>query len=218
MNQPNITLIIADDHPLFRGGLKQAIESHKEFSILSEASDGAQALDAIRKHSPRIAIVDMHMPQMNGLEVLKELSKEESSTDVIMLTMHDEEELFNRAIDLGVMGYVLKESAVSDILDSIRTVADGKQYISPSIAGYLVKRMKRPGASTDTGTKLSELTVMQRKVLQLIAENRTTKEIARQLFISPKTVERHRSNICDKLDISGNNALLKFVIEFKSLL
>lgn len=218
MNTTKITLIIADDHPLFRSGLKQAIEANKEFSVLFEATDGEQALDAIEKYSPRIAILDMHMPKMNGLDVLRAVSKNESDTDVIMLTMHNEEELFNRAIDLGVMGYVLKESAVSDIMDSIRTVAMGKQYISPSIAGFLIKRTKRPSISSDTQTQLSELTVMQRKVLQLIAENKTTKEIASILFISPKTVERHRSNICDKLDISGNNALLKFVIEHKNLL
>lgn len=218
MTTPLITLVIADDHPLFRSGLKQAIESDGGFSILFEASDGAQALEAIMNLKPHVAILDMHMPKMKGLDVLKELSRAGSDTDVIMLTMHDEEEVFNRAIDLGVMGYVLKESAVSDIIDSIRAVAAGRQYISPTIAGYLVKRTKQSTLAADTKTKISELTTMQRKVLQLIAENKTSKEIADLLFISPKTVERHRSNLCDKLGISGNNALLKFVIEHRNLL
>jgi DNA-binding NarL/FixJ family response regulator len=218
MKTQNITLVIADDHPLFRSGLRQAIESNNEFSILAEASDGEEALKNILHHNPQIAILDMDMPKLKGLDVLKQLSKEKSDTDVIILTMYDEEDMFNRAIDLGVMGYVLKENAVSDIIDSIRSVASGKQYISPSICGYLITRTKKVNTGADTKAGISALTVMQRKVLQLISENKTTKEIANMLFISPKTVERHRSNICDKLNITGNNALLKFVIEHKNLL
>ena len=218
MKTQNITLVIADDHPLFRSGLRQAIELNKEFSILAEASDGEEALKNIIHHNPQIAVLDMDMPKLKGLDVLKQLSKEKSDTDVIILTMYDEEDMFNRAIDLGVMGYVLKENAVSDIIDSIRAVASGKQYISPSISGYLITRTKKVNEGADTKAGISALTVMQRKVLQLISENKTTKEIANLLFLSPKTVERHRSNICDKLNITGNNALLKFVIEHKNLL
>ncbi len=218
MNVPPITLVIADDHPMFRGGLRQAINVHSDLSVVAEASDGEEALNAILRWKPRIAVLDMQMPVKKGLDVLKELSVQESDTDVIILTMHDEEEIFNRAIDLGVMGYVLKESAVTDIIDSIRTVASGRQYISPSISGYLIRRTNRSAHSTDVSSLLAELTTMQRKVLQLIAENKTSKEIAGRLFISPKTVERHRSNLCDKLGISGNNALLKFVIEHKHLM
>jgi two-component system response regulator DegU len=213
-----ITVTIADDHPMFLYGLRQAIEQEKDFLLLQESRNGEQALRAIETFHPQIAVLDMDMPKRNGLEVLKELSKRNIDTDIVILTMYDQEDMFNKAVDLGVMGYVLKDSAVNDILDCLRTVASGKQYISPSIAGFLVKRTKKVSVGTDTRIGLSELTAMQRKVLKLIAENKTTKDIAEILFISPKTVERHRANICDKLSISGNNALLRFVLENKSLL
>lgn len=213
-----ITITIADDHPMFLHGLRQAIESEKDFQLLQESRNGEQALHAIETFRPKIAVLDMDMPKMKGLDVLKELSMRKIETDVIILTMYDQEDMFNKAIDLGVMGYVLKDSAVNDIIDCIRTVASGKQYISPAISGFLVKRTKKVNEGTDAKFGLSELTTMQRKVLKLISENKTSKEIAELLFISPKTVERHRSNICDKLNITGNNALLKFVIEYKNLL
>jgi len=217
MKPEPISIVIADDHPLFRHGLCQAIEPHKEFIVVAEAGDGEQALAAILHHSPRIAILDMHMPKLSGMDVLKELNKRDSSTDVIVLTMHNEEDIVHRAIDLGVMGYVLKESAVKDILECLHAVAGGRQYISPTIAGYLIKRTQ-PARAIDAAGKIADLTPMQYKVLRLIAENKTTKEIADLLYISPRTVERHRANICDKLSISGNNALLRFVLENKSLL
>ncbi|MFA6468514.1 MAG: response regulator transcription factor [Bacteroidota bacterium] len=218
MRNIKIRLIVADDHPMFLHGLCQAIETEPTFEVLKSCRDGDEALRAIDEHRPDIAVLDMDMPKRKGLDVVKELSRRNIDTDIIILTMYDQEDLFNMAIDLGVMGYILKDSAVADIIDCVRTVAGGAQYITPTISGYLIKRSKRIDLSSDVRSGISQLTTMQRKVLHLIAQNNTSKEIAELLFISPKTVERHRSNICDKLGITGPNALLKFVIEHKAIL
>jgi DNA-binding NarL/FixJ family response regulator len=213
-----ITLIIADDHPVFRRGLIQVLESDPALRISAEVGNGEEALAAIERHQPDIAVLDIDMPKMNGLEVMKALKKRQLSVSVIVLTMYDEERMFNKALDLGVMGYVLKESAVSDILQSVKTVASGKHFISPSISDFLVRRSRGQVPNVGVHGTLSDLTPSERRILRLISENKTSKEIAEELSISIHTVENHRAHICDKLNITGNNALLRFALEHKSLL
>ncbi len=214
----DITILIADDHPVYRKGLRQIIESDPGMKVISEVSDGEAALSEIEFRKPDLAILDIDMPKINGLEVLKTLVQKKVIVDVIFLTMYDEEQMFNKAIELGAMGYVLKESAVNDIVESIKTVASGKHYISPSISGYLLKHRNTVEPRGTMISLLSGLTASERKILKMVASNKTSQQIADELFITVKTVEHHRSNICKKLSIQGSNALLRFALDNKSRL
>lgn len=214
----NLTkLIIADDHPLFRKGLVDLISTTSQFSICGEADNGLEAIDLILKKVPDIAILDINMPGMNGFDVAQKAKSEHLAVDIIILTMYDEEELFNKAMDLGVKGYLLKECAVKDILDCIISVSEGKHYISPVISDYLVNRSSILNVNANQRSAIEKLTLTERQILQQIAENKTSKEIADKFFISIRTVDNHRMNICNKLSIHGSNALLKFALENKHL-
>jgi len=138
-----LKLLIADDHPIFRKGLVELISESPEYLVCGEAENGKAALEIMRTNNPQIAILDINMPVLNGFDVAKSAKNEGLSTQIIFLTMHNEEELFNKAMDLGVRGYILKECAVKDILDCIHHVVEGKYYISPVISDYLVKRSVR---------------------------------------------------------------------------
>lgn len=209
-----IKILIADDHPIFRKGLRTIIEADSALEIVAEAADGAEAIGAIEKYAPDVAILDVDMPVLGGFEVVRELKKTNlHGAAIIFLTMYKDEGLFNQAIDLGAKGYVLKDSALADIVHAIRAAASGKNFISPSLATFLVNRSNRLGAFADDKPSIQDLTPAEMTVLKLIADHKTSREIAEQLFISPRTVERHRFNICAKLEIHGSNALLKFAIE-----
>lgn len=210
------TLVIADDHPLFRKGLREVIESDPEFLIIGEAGDGETALSLIERHVPALAILDVDMPKMGGLAAARELRKRRSDTEVIFLTMYKEEDLFNEAMDVGARGYVLKDSAVNDILNAIRTVMDGKYYISPALSDHLMKRSTRAEKLLRHTPSLEDLTPAELRILKLIAENKTSKEIADILSISYKTVENHRTNVASKLHLRGSHSLLKFALENKA--
>lgn len=215
MNE-DITIVLADDHPLMRKGLKDIIEESGGYRIIGEAGDGKQTLELIEKLKPKLVVMDIDMPEPNGLEVAKTIQEKNLSTDVIVLTMYDKETMFNRAMDLGVLGYVIKDSLITEIVDAIKSVIEGKYYISPSISGYLIKRGKYK-SSKDDQTGISNLTTTEQKILKMISENLTTKEIANDMFISTRTVETHRSNICQKLNLHGTNALLRFALEKRDL-
>lgn len=211
-----IRLVIADDHPIVRKGLRMAIESDASLKVLAEADDGAAALALIMALQPQVAVLDVNMPKMGGFDLLRELQQRRHPVAVIFLTMHSDEETFNEALDLGAQGYVLKESAVTDIVNSIKSVAAGKPYISPAISSYLINRSQRAGALAQKKPTLNDLTPTERRILRLIAADKSSKEIAEELFISHRTVENHRTNICQKLEIHGHNALLKFALAHKS--
>ncbi len=213
-----ISVVIADDHPVFRSGLAHVIGSNPGFTIVGEAADGTAALAMIEEKKPSIALLDIEMPGMSGLEVVKAVQERQIPTKLIVLTMYTEEDIFNEAMDCGISGYILKENAVSEVLNSIRIVAKGNYYISPTISGYLVERSKRRQKAFASVPKLETLTPAEMRILKLIAGNKTSKEIADALCISYKTVENHRANIAEKLDLHGNNALLRFALENKSLL
>jgi DNA-binding NarL/FixJ family response regulator len=209
------TLLLADDHPLMRKGLREVIEEDGRYTIVAEAGDGEKALELIERHKPSIAIVDIDMPRLGGLDLAKTILSKRMPVDIIILTMHDKQNVFNRAMDLGVTGYVVKDSALTDILDAITSVASGKHYISPSLSGLLLKR-SHSEETTDYSTLMSLLTPTERKILRLIAKEKTTKEIADHLFVSIRTIDTHRARICSKLDLHGPTALLRFALENKS--
>jgi DNA-binding NarL/FixJ family response regulator len=213
-----ITILIADDHPLFRKGLRQAIEAEPSFRIVDEAKDGESALRKMVDLRPAVAILDIDMPGKNGFEVAKEAATLSLPVSIIFLTMYKEEDMFSAAMDLGTKGYVLKENAGSDIIDAIRAVAAGKYYISPLISDFLVRRGEQSRLVRKQHPLLETLTPAERRILKLISENSTSKQIAELLHISPKTVENHRVNIVKKLNLQGAHSLLKFALENKSLL
>jgi DNA-binding NarL/FixJ family response regulator len=213
-----IKVLIVDDHPLFRQGLRQVVEADDRFELVAEAGDGKIALELIRKLKPDIAVVDVNLPGLSGLEVAGQLQAGRSPTAVVILTMYREEETFNRALDLGVKGYVLKENAVEDIVSSLVAVSRGEHYLSPSISSYLVHRRGRADSLNARRPGLEDLTKAECRILKLIAEKKTSREIAAELFISPRTVEAHRANICAKLDLRGSHSLLQFALENRAAL
>jgi DNA-binding NarL/FixJ family response regulator len=213
-----VRIIIADDHPIFRGGLKNIIKDEEYIKIIGEAADGNKALELILSESPDIAVLDMSMPEKTGLQVLRELKEKKCKTKVIFLTMFREEDIFNEAMDLGIDGYVLKESAENDIVDCITQVAKNNYYISPLISNLFVKRRNKIEDLGNQMPSIGNLSPSERRILKLISQNKTSKEISEELFISYRTVENHRTNISNKLDLHGSHSLVKFAIENKSLL
>ena len=211
-----IRVIIADDHPIVRRGLVQVIETEPDLKVLAEAGDGVEALKQIRELTPAVAILDIDMPAMGGFAVGREVRKHGLPVGMIFLTIHSEEDMFNEALDLGALGYVLKESAVSDIVAAIRTVARGQHYITPSISGFLINRGRRADSLEKKNPTLNNLTPSERRILKLIAEDKSSREIGELLFISHRTVENHRTNICQKLGLTGSHALLRFALKHRS--
>ena len=213
-----LAILIADDHPLLRRGLRQTIEADPTCQVTQEVADGRAALNAIRDFKPDICLLDINMPVMDGLEVVRQMRGHGLPGKVIFLTMYKESDLLNAALDLDVKGYVLKESAGSDILQCIRTVAAGKRYISPELSDLLLTRGTKAQSFRQEKPGLDRLTPAELRILKLIAADRTSKEIADELGLSPRTVENHRTNICAKLDVHGIHSLVKFAYDNKSRL
>jgi len=207
------TLLLADDHPVFRRGLIDVITSRPGYRIVGEADNGEEALIRIRELRPDIAVLDIEMPVMDGVEVAKELQAAVNSTSVIMLTMHRESIYFFRALDAGVAAYVLKDSAIRDLMECIERVRDGEFYISIELRNLLLDHRLKKRQLRAERRGLDMITATERKVLQRIAEGMTTRETAASLGVSPRTVEHHRSSICRKLSLRGSNALLRFALE-----
>ena len=212
----DLTVMIADDHPIFRRGLREVIEGDGGLSVVGEAADGEAALRLAEERRPAVAVLDIDMPRLSGFELVAEFARRHLPVAVVFLSMHKDESMFNEALRLGVRGYVLKESAATDIVAGIRAVAAGQHFISPALSTYLVKRGERQSDLARELPGLGALTPAERRVLKLIADNKTSREIAAELFVSHRTVENHRTNICQKLRLHGSHSLLKFALEHKS--
>jgi DNA-binding NarL/FixJ family response regulator len=216
--QREIRLVIADDHPLFRHGLRGVLERAAGLTLAGEASNGEEALSLIRDLKPDVAVLDIDMPGLGGLDVVRRLNEEDAGTETVFLTMYSDEEMFTGAMDLGVRGYVVKESAVRDIIECVRTVASGGYYISPSLAAYLVRHRERSTDLRRANPGIDRLTPAERRVLRLVAEGYTTKAIAVELNLSPKTVDNQRQSIAAKLELQGTYSLLKFAVQHRDAL
>src|SRR5258706_8826352 len=211
-----IEILIVDDHPIVRQGLRQMIDADQDLTVIGEAGDGEAALQLIETLRPQVVVLDIDMPRVGGFDVVLELRRKKIEVQIIFLTMHSEEELFRTAMDLGVSGYVLKDSATTDIVAGIRSIASGKPFISPALSELLLNRRRRAEKLVSEKPELDSLTPTERRILKLIAEDKTSKEIGSELFISHRTVHAHRANISAKLNLSGNLALVKFAITHRS--
>jgi DNA-binding NarL/FixJ family response regulator len=210
-----IRILIADDHPIFRQGLRVVIEKEPGFVIVDEAEDGASALALIETLRPDVAVLDINMPNLTGFQIARAVRDKRIGVKIIILTMHKDERMFDEAMELEVKGYVLKESAMLELGASIRTVAAGSSYISPPLSGFLLNRHRNAAALAEQMPGLNTLTPTERRVLKLLAECKTSKEIGEELHIDFRTVNNHRTNICQKLNIQGTHSLLKFALEHK---
>jgi DNA-binding NarL/FixJ family response regulator len=213
-----VKIVIADDHPIVRQGLRQLIEADRNLTVVGEASDGETALQLIETHQPDVAVLDIDMPRIGGFDVVRELERKKNRVKIIFLTMHTEEEIFQTAMDLGVGGYVLKDSATNDIVAGIKSIAAGRPFISPAMSALLLNRRRRAQKLESEKPELDLLTPTERRILKLIAEDKTSREIGTELFISHRTVHAHRAHILQKLNLSGNLALVKFALTHKSSL
>jgi DNA-binding NarL/FixJ family response regulator len=212
-----IKVVLADDYPVVRRGLKASIEEEALLKVVAEAADGEEALRLIRTLGPQLAVLDIDMPRLDGLGVVKEMTRLKLATRAIILSFHNDEDMFRAALAAGAKGYLLKESAMEEIVGAIQTVLAGKVYLSSAIALQLLQgdQAAKPG---DENPLLRDLTLAERRILRLVADGLSSKEIGDQLSIHYRTVENHRSNMCRKLNIEGANALLRFAIQNKEAL
>ena len=211
-----ITVLIADDHPIFRKGLREIILAETCLKLVAEVEDGAHALSLLREMRPQVAVLDVDMPQLDGISVARAVRQEGLPTAIVFLTMHRNERFFNAALDLGAQGYVLKDSAVNEIVAAIRAVSAGHHFVTPLLTDYLLNRHQAQSATPAHHAGLNALTEAEQRVLKLIAQYKTSQAIADELFISVRTVDRHRANIASKLALKGAHALLQFALEHQA--
>ncbi len=207
-----IRLMLVDDHEIVRAGLRMLLQSQPDIEIVAEASSGAEAIELAQTHSLDVVLMDVTMPDMNGMEATRQLKARCPSVGVLALTIHEEEDYFFQMLDAGASGYIPKRAAPDDLLRAIHTVYQGEVFLHSSVARALVKDfLQRGGVASEES--LSTLTEREREVLTLIAEGLTNKQIGEQLGISPKTVARHRDKITKKLNLSSRAELTRYAIQ-----
>lgn len=205
-----IRIILADDHSLVRAGLRALLERSADLRVVAEAEDGRRALDVVTDHGPDVLVLDLGLPELNGLEVITRLRRKGSAARVLVLSMHADKEYVARAFREGASGYLVKDAAEAELEVAVRAVASGRRYVSPGVAGPLVDELlERPNMPDDP---FDLLTPRQREVLQLISEGHATSEIGRKLHISVKTVESHRADLMKRLDIHDVAGLTRYAM------
>ena len=209
----SVRVLLADDHAIVRDGLRAVLEAETGITVVAQVSDGTAALAAILEHQPDVAVLDIQMPGLSGLEVARQVATSGAKTRVVLLSMHKEDAFVRAAIDAGVAGYVVKEDAARELTDAIRAAVRGDVYLSPRVAGAVLQAARKGpgGGGTGSGAR-AQLTPRERDVLRLLADGLTSKEIAGKLQLSPKTVDGHRTAIMDKLAIRNVAGLVKFAI------
>jgi len=205
-----ITIIVADDHPIFRRGLRAVIDSAPALRVIGEAENGESALAQIEELEPDVVVLDVNMPIADGLAVAHEIKLRNLPTIPVFLTMHQDEGIFNAALEAEVRGFVIKDGAANDIIKCIEAVITGQSFFSSALSQFLLARRQGERSLSE------QLTASERRILTLIAADKSSREIASELFISVRTVEHHRAHISSKLNLKGNNALLKFALTNKN--
>jgi len=202
----SIRIVLADDHVLVRQGLRSLLEREK-FQVVAEASDGQEAIRLTETHHPDIAVVDISMPILNGIDTVRELGRSCPKTKAILLTQHEEDQYIREALEVGVKGYVVKNQVASDLVHAIQQVSRGQFYLSPGVSRAVVEAYRLKSDSP-----VDPLTARERQVLQLIAEGKSTKDAASLLGISVKTAESHRMRLMQKLDIHETATLVRYAV------
>lgn len=207
-----IRVLLADDHTILRAGLRMMLNAQPDIEVVGEASDGRQALAEALRLQPDVVLMDITMPEMNGIEATRQIKRALESTRVLILTMHENEEYLFQVLRAGASGYILKEAADTELISAIRVVYSGRFYMSPSaqtmmVGDYLLR--VRSGEERDS---YSALTEREREILKLVAEGLTNNQIAERLYISPKTVDTHRTHIMDKLNLHSRAELVKYAM------
>jgi len=213
-----IRVMIADDHPLVRQGIKQILELEEDIVVIGQASNGSEAVRIARECKPDVILMDINMPVVNGIQAIKELRQDQYQFKIIVLTIHEDREYLFKTLQLGAEGYVLKDAEPYVLIDAIRNVYQGQTYIQSNMTKELVKEFNRVTLNEKVNNEHSKLTAREIEVLELIAEGMINKEIAKQLYISEKTVKNHVSSIFKKLNVSDRTqaAIYAFKNNIKS--
>ena len=204
-------IVLADDHRMVREALRRLIESRDDLRVVAEASDGRQAVEAVREHRPDVAVVDLWMPELSGSEATRQIVESELGTSVIILSMHEEWSRVRDALQAGASGYVVKSAAAEQLIEAIDAVRVGRSYVSPAVSHHVLRAVRNPGSDA-VSSPIEVLSRREREVLQLVAEGLSAKEIATRLGLSVKTAEAHRGNLMAKLGIRRTSMLVRFAI------
>ena len=208
-------IVIVDDHPLFRKGLEQLIHSEDGFAVCGEANNAPEAMDVIRKLNPDLAIVDLSLPGANGIELIKNIRAEFSKLPILVLSRHDESLYALRALRAGAEGYVMKHEAMTNVIQAIREVFNGRPYLSPAMAAQVITKFAHRQAEGEADA-VERLSDRELEILELIGKGNDVRQIAKALHLSPKTVETHRSHIKDKLDLKNSREVARFALQWLS--
>ncbi len=207
-----IRVLLADDHTILRAGLKMMLNAQPDIEVIGEASDGRHAIQEAQRLLPDVIIMDITMPDCNGIEATRQVKRLQPDTRVLVLTMHENEEYLFQMLRAGASGYMLKEAADTELISAIRVVSSGRFYLSPSAQSMMVSDYLQRVRTGEERDSYSALTEREREILKLVAEGHTNNQIAERLFISPKTVDTHRTHIMDKLNLHSRAELVKYAI------
>ena len=210
---PGLRILIADDHEVVRRGLRTVLEAEAGWQVVAEVQDGREAVQETLRIKPDVAILDLAMPRLNGLEALRQIAKASPQTKVLILTMHDSDELVRAALDAGARGYVTKSSVARDLTTAVEALRQNKTFFTPRVDQMILNSFLHGGTgSLETVSSRDRLTSRQREILQLLAEGKTSKEVAAVLGVSTKTVETHRANIMKRLNCHSVGELVRYAI------
>jgi len=207
-----IRVLLADDHKLIRGGLVLVVQQQPDLTVIGEADDGRQAVEMVKSLKPDVVVMDIGMPNLNGIEAARQITAAYSDTAVVMLSIHADEGYVLRALKAGARAYLLKDSATTDLVQAIRAVVEGKSFFSPAVSKVLLQDYMRKLRRTGAEDSYDLLSPREREVLQLVAEGKSNKEVATLLNLSTYTVETHRAKIMQKLNLKGVPELILFAV------
>lgn len=209
----SVTVLIADDHPIMRQGLRRLLDAEKDFEIIGEANNGLEALQLVERFKPQVLVVDLMMPDLSGLEVLRQVRQRSPATVSVVLSMQNAEIYVMEALKNGAMGYVLKDTAPTEIIHAIREAAQGRKYLSPSLSDQMINVLVRKLKTDPSTDPYDDLTPREREVLEMVANGKTNAQIAAQLSISPRTVELHRASMMSKLGLHNQVDIIRYAIK-----
>jgi two-component system response regulator NreC len=210
-----IRVIIAEDHLMVRAGIRVLLEKAGDIHVMGEASNGQEAIEMTQEHKPDVLIMDIMMPRMNGIQAAENIRDLKLTTHILILSMYTDEGIVQQALQCGVTGYVLKSSVSDELIWAVRAVANGKKYLSSPISEIMIENAMNPHPFGPSGDSLSILSPREKEILQLIAEEHTSSEIAKLLIISEKTVEKHRSKLMEKLNVRNIAGLVRMAVKFR---